>query len=518
MNNQAKKLQALDWIVLCLPALTACLLHLIVLGKYGYFRDEFYYLACADHPAFGYVDQPPLSILILKIIRMTIGDSVTAIRILPAIGHGAVVFMAGLFARALGGKRFAVLLGETAALAPLGNLVVFHFFSMNFLDILFWQILIFIIVRIIQTGNPRLWLLFGLIAGIGLENKISILFLGFGIAIGLLLTRKRKYFKEKQLWIGALIAGLLFLPYLIWNATHDWATLEFMHNAKTYKMASVNPLQFLTGQILYNNPVSIIFWLAGLYFLFFHREGKTYRPLGWMVVSIFVLLMIQQAKDYYLAATYPILFAAGAVLWEKWLRSGWRIWFRPVLIFILAVSTGFLLPVTLPILPVEKAIAYIQKIGIEGTPGENHEMGVLPQYFADMHGWEEMVKTVADVYDSLSDAEKKNCVIYVRDYGQAGAIDLLGKKYGLPRATCAHNNYWYWGPPEWNGQTAIIFGWSHNLEENLRDLKSRFENVKLAATFTNPYCMPYENNRQIFICRNANFDFERIWQHEKHFD
>jgi hypothetical protein len=176
-----------------------------------------------------------------------------------------------------------------------------------------------------------------------------------------------------------------------------------------------------------------------------------------------------------------------------------------------------LLPVTLPVLPVEKTIAYNQKIGIEGVPGENHEMGVLPPYFADMHGWEEMVKTVADVYNSLPNAEKKNCVIYVRNYGEAGAIDLLGKKYGLPGATCAHNNYWYWGPPEWDGKTAIIFGWSHSLEDNLQDLESRFENVNLAATFTNPYCMPYESNLQIFTCRNANFDFEEIWQHDKHF-
>jgi len=207
MNNNTLKLDRTDWFLLGIPALAAIILHLITINEFGYFRDEFYYLACTDHLAFGYVDQPPLSIFILKLVRMIMGDSLIAIRILPALTHGIVVFMAGIFAHALSGGRFAILLGGLAALAPVGNLFVFHYFSMNSLDILIWQLLIFIVIRIIQTDNTRLWLLFGLIAGIGLQNKISILFLGFGLIIGLFLTPLRKQLKDKNLWLGAAIAG-----------------------------------------------------------------------------------------------------------------------------------------------------------------------------------------------------------------------------------------------------------------------------------------------------------------------
>jgi len=324
--------------------------------------------------------------------------------------------------------------------------------------------------------------------------------------------------KDKNLWLGAAIAGLLFLPYIIWNATHNWPMLEFMHNAKTFKMAAVSQVGFFMGQLLYNNPLAVIFWMAGLGFLIFHPQGKQYRIFGWMFLAIYILFTIQQAKDYYTAATYPILFAAGAVIWERWLKSGWKIWLRPIPILYLILVIGFLAPFTLPILPVEKTIAYMQASGIQGNPGENHEMGVLPQHFADMHGWEEMVQTVGDVFGGLSEENQEGCLIYVRNYGQAGAIDLLGEEYGLPKATCAHNNYWLWGPPDWDGEVAIILDWSDNIQENLSDLEQRFESVEHAATFSHPYNMPYESNRHWFVCRNANFSFTDIWQQEKHFN
>jgi len=517
MTNQ-NRLDRIDWFLLGIPALTAVILHVIAIRDFGYFRDEFYYLACTDHLAFGFVDQPPLSILLLAWIKVMFGESLIAIRILPAIAHGLMILVTGLFVHALGGKRFALLLGGFAALAPVGNLLIFHYYSMNFLDILIWQILIYIVIRIIQTDNSRLWLLFGLTAGIGLQNKISILFLGFGLVVGLLLTPHRKLLKDKYLWLGAAIAGLLFLPYVIWNAINGWPTLEFMHNARSFKMAAVSPIGYFMGQLLYNNPLAVIFWLAGLGFFLFHPEGKEYRIFGWIFLTIYILFTVQQAKDYYAAATYPILFAAGAVLWERWYSEGWRIWLRPILILYLILAIGLFAPFTLPILSADKTIDYMQSIGIQGQPGENHKMGLLPQHFADMHGWPEMVEAVGNVYNTLSEEEKANCLVYVRNYGQAGAIDLLGGKYGLPKASCAHNNYWLWGPPDWDGKAAIILGWSRDIEENLTDLEQRFESVEHAATFTHPYNMPYESSRHWFICRNANFSFTEIWQQEKHFN
>lgn len=490
-------------------------LHLVAIKGFGYFRDEFYYIACSDHLDFGFVDQPPLSILLLKAVRLVLGESVIAIRLLPVIGGALFVFLTGLMARELGGKRFAMILAAAAAFAPIGNFFLFNFYSMNFLDILFWQACFFIIIRIVRSDNPRYWLIFGLVAGLGLQNKISILFLCFGLGAGLVLTAHRKYLKSKYLWLGAALSGLIFLPYILWNMAHDWAFLEFMRNARVYKMAEVSPLEFLTGQILYNNPATLLIWLGGLWFFFFHLRGKSYRLFGWMFLAVYILFTIQQAKDYYLAAAYPLLFAGGAVLWEAWLRRKRRRWAKPVLVISIMVTTLSLCPLALPILPVETTIHYSRFIGIGGNPGERHEMGRLPQHFADMHGWEEMVATVAGVYHGLSAEDRSKCVIYVRNYGEAGAIDFLGKKHDLPGAACAHNNYWLWGPGDKTGEVAIIFGVSRDIRRSLEDLKPYFEEVRHAATTRCRYCMPYENNLPIFVCRKMKGSFQEIWATEK---
>lgn len=515
----SKKFWLSDYAILSYIVLLSLILHLIAIKGFGYFRDELYYIACSEHLDFGYVDQPPLSIFLLKFVRLVFGDSLITLRILPVLSGALFVFFTGLIARELGGKKFALLLASGAAFAPIGNFFLFNIYSMNFLDFLFWQAAVYTVIKIIKANNPKYWLLFGLIAGLGLQNKISVLFLCFGVIAGLLLTRERKYIKSKYLWLGMILAGLLFLPYAVWNMSHDWATLEFIHNARTLKMADISPLGFLTGQILYNNPATLIVWLAGLFFFFFHREGRKFRLFGWMFLSIYILFTIQEAKDYYLAPAYPILFAGGAVQFESWLRKKRWSWLKPILVVSILVPTLILCPMTLPILSAENTVSLIQFIGIGHNAGERHEMGILPQHFADMHGWEDMVETVAKVYQSLTQGEQSKCIIYVRNYGEAGAIDFFGKKYKLPKATCAHNNYWFWGPSEEKtGEVMIIFGRSRSVQGSYEDLQPHFEDVEYAATFTCKYCMPYENNRPIFICRKMKGSIQEVWEREKHYE
>jgi len=318
--------------------------------------------------------------------------------------------------------------------------------------------------------------------------------------------------------MGAGIAFLIFLPYIIWNATYDWAMLEFMHNARAYKMAAVSPLSFFMGQFLYNNPLNLLIWLVGITFFLFRKEGEPYRLFGWMFLAIYVLFTLQGAKDYYLAGGYPILFAGGAIVWERWLKKKFL---RNSLSACLVISALFLYPLVLPILPVPDAIDHMVRVGIAPQPGENHEMGVLPQHFADMHGWEKMAKSFGDVFAKLEQEEKSDCMIFVRNYGEAGAIDFFGKNYGLPKASCGYNNYWFWGPPKWDGTVAIILGWSDNIQENADDLIRFFETVEHAATHTCQYCMPYENNRHLFICRQAKGNMQNLeafWNTQKHFN
>lgn len=510
----SKKNWLSDYMIMGTFAIPALILHLIAIKGYGYFRDELYYLACANHLDFGYVDQPPLSLVLLKAIRIVLGDSLVALRILPVLGAALFILLTGLMARELGGKKFAIALSCTAAFAPLGNFFIFNFYSMNFLDLLFWAALILIVLRIVKTGNrhPKYWLLFGLIAGLGLQNKISILFIGFGLAVGIVLSKERKHLKSKYLWFGVGIAALLFLPYIIWNMSHGWPTLEFIENASQYKNVPVNPLQFLLGQVLYNNPIAILVWLPGLWYFFFNKEGKTYRLFGWMYLAIYILFTLQHAKDYYLTGIYPILFAGGAVLLEsRFEKLRWN-WPKPVLILIIISTSLFLCPITLPILPAETTAAFVKSLGLSGYAQERQRIGPLPQHFADMHGWEEMVEKVARAYDTLSPEEKKSCIIYGRNYGEAGAVDFFGKKYGLPPAFSGHNSYFFWPPQKgYKANVIIIIGGSK--EDHEKNLDSVTEVDRTAC----PYCMPYENNRPIYIGRGFKHSLEEIWPSVKDF-
>ena len=487
------------------------ILQLAAINGYGFFRDEFYYIACSQNPAFGYVDHPPLAMLLLRGIRAVLGDSIFAMRIVPALCGFLFVFMTGLIARELGGKKFAVVLASAAALAPVGNFFMHFYYSMNAWDHLFWLGCVYVLIKIVKTGNNRLWLLFGLLVGLGLQNKISILFLGFGLAVGFLLTPARKHLKSKYLWMGLFMALLIFSPFIIWNMNNDWAHLEFMNNAQTYKNYAVLPGEFLFGQILYNNPVTLPIWVVGILFLLFNREAQKYRFFGWMFLSLFILFMLQHAKDYYLSGAYPIVFAAGGVQFERWLsRVRWG-GIKTVLVASVMICVIMFAPMALPILPVETYIDYANKVGVSGVQGENHEFGVLPQHYADMFGWEEIVVEVARVYNTLSPEEQKECAIFARNYGVAGAVDFLGKKHGLPDAISGHNSYYLWGTREYTGEIVIFMGGSHE------DLLQYFDEVFEAGRTDCGYCMPYENDQPIFICRGIKGPISEFWLKVKSF-
>jgi 4-amino-4-deoxy-L-arabinose transferase-like glycosyltransferase len=499
-----------DFIIIGLFSMVALILHLVAIEGFGYFRDELYYFSCSNHLAFGYVDHPPLSILLLKFIRWVLGDSLLAIRLLPAVMAAVFVFFTGIIARELGGKRFALALASVSSLATSGNFFIFSVYSMNFLNLIFWQVCIYIVLRIIKDKKPEYWIYFGIAAGLGLQNKVSILFLGVGLLVGLVATGEREYFKSRYLWLGGTIAGLLFLPYILWNLFHGFPTLEFIQNAKLLKMARISPLDFFLGQIIYNNPVTFLVWMIGLGYFFFNQKGKQFKLFGWMYLSIYLLFTLQQAKDYYLAGIYPILFAAGAIQVEIWLKSTKIKGIKALLILGMLLPTLFLCPVTLPILPVETTAAFSKKLGLVKS-SENHEMGVLPQHFADMQGWEAMVEKVAKVYHTLSEEEKKECLIFATNYGVTGALNFFGKNHGLPPAFSGHNNHFFWPPKDFFGKVVIIVGGDEEGHHK------NFEQVTQADRTHCQYCMPYENNKPIFICRGFKYSLKEIWPTVKKF-
>ena len=480
-------------------------IHLIFIKQYGYFRDELYYIACSNHLAFGYVDQPPFVALIAFISTRLFGESLFAIRILSVLAGGLTVFITGNVTKQLGGSLFAQALSALMVMFAPIYLFFFHVLSMNSFDILFWTLAISILVKILRTGDSKPWLWFGAVIGIGFETKISILFLLFGLAFGLLLTPNRKYFKDKYFWLGAVIAFIISLPYLFWEIINGFPTLEFMRNVTSLKNAPLSPLDFLKEQMLYMHPVSFVFSLTALYYLFLTKSGSKFRIFGWMFLAILVFLMSTRSKVYYLAPAFPVLFSFGAIAVESFVKRFNQGWLKPASITLVAVLGAVTAPLTLPCLPVEEFINYSKTIGITPEAGERNTVGILPQHFADMYGWENMAEQVAKVYNSLTPEAQRRCSIYGRNYGEAGAIDFFGKKYGLPNAISGHNSYWHWGYDTTRTQFIIIIGGDE--EDHLKT----YSEVYIAGMITNKYAMPYESNIPVYLCTGLKVNFKDVW-------
>jgi len=488
-------------------------------NSYGYFRDELYYLACSDHLALGYVDQPPLSIALLAAWRWIFGDSLHAIRLPAALAIGGTAFLTALIARRMGGGRFSLWLSAFSVVAAYMLLGSGRSYSMNSLDILFWTASIYICVRLLAGDSPRLWLAFGAVVGLGLLNKYSIGFMCAGLAAGLVLTPGRRHLAGANFWWGALIALVLFLPHVIWEMQKGLPTLEFMHNASQAKNAPMSAWSFTLGQVDGMNYMNCPLWLLGLWYFFLHGEGRPFRALAWMYVVVFAIMVAGNGKVYYLSPSYPVLLAGGAVFLEKLLRDhasasvakSVKIVYPALIGVFMAVG----LPFVLPVLPVDTFIAYEKALGKSPKAEELSPVGDLPQYYADQFGWEEFVARVAHIYATLSADEQKQCVIFVRNYGEAGAVDFFGKRYGLPPALCAHNSYWMWGPGERTGNIAIIVGHDRDLDGNLRDLRRRYASVEPAGATACEHCMPYENGRLLFLCRGMNTSFRNLWPAER---
>lgn len=513
MNQQSalRKLWS-DWNIVLLLSGLKLAIHLVtnIVGEYGIFRDELYYIACSENLAAGYVDQPPLSIFILAVNRLILGDSLFALRLLPAVCGAATVFLAGAMARELGGKRFAQGLACLAAITAPIYLAMNSFYSMNAFEILSWALASYIVIRLLKTESPRYWLSLGLVLGLGMLNKISVAWFAFGIFVGFLLTPQRSWFRTKWPWISGAMILLLFLPYIVWNMMNDLAALEFIRGA-TRKYSSQTPVSFLTGQLLILNPVAVPIWLLGIVYLFRSAE-KRFRVAAFAYLSTLAILILNiHSKPEYLSPAYLVLFAAGAVSIEEFIQKRKWNWVRPASVVILVMSLG-LAPLVLPILPVETYITYAASLGFGPTTAEGHRMGKLPQFYADMFDWEDKAKVVAKVYRSLSPEDQKKCAVFADNYGRCASIDFFGKNEGLPRTIGGHNSYWIWGPRGYNGDVVIVLGGA------LEDKQRSFESVVVADSVRSEYCMPYENDLRIYVCRNLKVPLDQLWARLKHYE
>jgi 4-amino-4-deoxy-L-arabinose transferase-like glycosyltransferase len=492
-------------------AAAAVVVHLATATRYPLFRDELYYLDSTRHIDWGYVDHPPLSIAFLAAWIRLFGDGLVSVHVLPALAHGAVVLLSAALARRLAGGSFAQGLASVAALVAPAYLVMGGFYSMNAFDLVFWAGGYLLLARALESGARRDWLLLGPLVGFGLLNKISLLFFAAGLFVGLAATRERRHLRSAGPWLAAAVALAIFLPHLLWQQAHHWPTLEFMANAKNQKNLQLGPLGFAAGQLREINVLNALLALTGLIYLFAERGASSLRVFAWIFVTVFVVLALQRSKPYYLDAAYPLLFAAGGVALEKFSSQGWRRALRGLVPVSLVILGAIGAPFVLPILSIDRLIAYQDALGARPVAQERAAVSKLAQHYADRFGWEELARAVASAYQGLPADERAHTAIVARNYGQAGALNYYGRQLGLPTAFCPHNSYYLWGPPD-DGATAFLM-----VGHGRARLEATFTSVTEVGHSTSPYAMPYEADQRIYLCRGLKLPLDEAWRRSKLF-
>ena len=490
--------------------LVKLLLQFAGINHYGFFRDELYYMACGQHLAWGYVDQPPLVAVVAWFAHHFLGNSLVSYRLLPVLAGAAIVGTTGLFTRDLAGGRFAQLLACVGILFAPAYFAFDSFLSMNAFEPLFWLLCAWIVLRIVKGASPLLWLAFGVVAGIGLENKHTMLVFGFAVVAGLVLSGNARLFQSKWFWIAGLVAFAIFLPNLIWESHHGWPQFEVVRNAREFKNVRMSPLLFLGDQALFLNPVALPLWLVGLAWFLFSREGKRYRFFGFAYLIVVGLFIALDGKSYYPLPVYPMLIAAGGVAFERLSAVvSWR-WLRVAYPVLLILGGIVAVPFGVPLLPVDLFLRYSQIIPIAHYAKTEQDATVaLPQLYADMLGWQNTAVTISRVYHALPKSDQADCAILTGNYGEAGAIDYYGPALGLPKAISGHNSYYDWGPRNYSGGCVILFG------DRSAELKDLFGDVQQVATISNPLSMPVERELAVYLCRKPRAPLAELWPHFK---
>jgi hypothetical protein len=499
---------ALIWAI----AIARFFFHFYFNNRYGYFRDEFDYIACGNHLAWGYVDQPPLIPFLTHLSRAVLGDSLRAIRFIPAVATSLLVVQAAVIARELGGKTYAMVLTAIIIVIAPQYLSNGSLLTTNCLEPNIWMACAYFIILAIKRDQPRYWLWVGVFAGIGLEEKYSIAFFVIGIVTGLLFTQQRRVFLNKWIWIGAAAGSLIFLPNLLWNIHNHWPFLQLMHNIRADRRDLVLPAgEYFFQQALLILPLTAPIWIAGLLALLIHPRLKQYRILGISYLACYAIFFGLHGKVYYLAPIYPMLLAAGAVVIEAALTRPKLGWLKPAIAVILLISGAHVAPMVVPVFSPDGFLAYMKYLPMKPPVMERaHARVPLPQWYADQFGWNEIVAETAVAWNQLAPEERHDCAIFAQDYGQAGAIDFLGRKYGLPPSLSGHQTWWLWGTRSYSGNCLIV------LSDTREKLESLFRDVRFVGfSADNPYAL--EKHIPVFVCRGMKSGtLADAWPYLKH--
>lgn len=463
-------------------------------SRYGYHRDELYFLAAGHHLDWAYVDQGPLTPLIARAMREIAAGSLTVLRLPSAVAAGITVLLTGLLAREFGGSRRAERLSAACTGGAVIVLFTGHLLSTSTFDLLTWTMVTWLAARAVRTGDDRLWLVVGVVLGVGLLNKPLPVFLAGGLFAGVAIAGPRRLLRNRYVWAGAVIALVLWSPWVLWQAGHHWPQIEVSRSiagggsTSSQPWWAIVPFQFL----LVSPPLGPV-WIAGLVGLARDPAARNFRFLAWTWALLASLFMATGGKPYYLAGLLPVLIGAGSVQIDGWMRLDRDRTRRAVLTAVVAASAATSVIIALPVLPAGSAGPVI---AVNGDIGETM-------------GWPEFARTIADVYRGLPDA--RGAVIFTGNYGEAGAIDRFGPALGLPRAYSGHNAYAEWGPPPEGGAPVIVVGVQPRLTATY------FRNCTIVARIANHAGVQNEEQgRPVLVCEGPQSSWSFVWPELRH--
>ena len=493
-----------DLITLLILALARLLIQCLTDWQYGFHRDELGVLDDARFLDWGYVSYPPLTPFVARVALTLFGPSLVGLRFFAVLAQSIAMVIAGLMTCELGGKRWAQVIAAIAtAISPMSVCMGTMFQYISF-DFLWWVLAAWFFIRLLRTQNPRWWLAIGAVLGLGMMTKYTMIFFIAGIAAGVILTPERRYLKSPWLWGGVAISLLIFMPNLIWQLQHNFISLSFLNHIHARDVEIGRTDGFLVQQLYVSaNMFTLPLWLAGLYFYFFSPKGRRYRTLGWVYLIPLILFLLARGRFYYMAPAYPMLFAAGTVVWENWLEqrspTGSLVG-RSTTWVALTLGAIFSAVTMMPLAPINSA-------GWRLTSKIHDD-------FTEQIGWPELARTVANIYARLPDAEKPHAAILAGNYGEAGGINLYGRAWHLPEVISGINTYWWRGYGAASPEVVILVGFSRASAERFA------KQVELAGHITNPYDVLNEETRDhpdIFVCRGFKKPWPEFWKNFQRF-
>ena len=476
-------------------------LEMAVSARYGYHRDELYFLAAGQHPAFGYVDQPSLTPLLARITAAATGNTLAGLRVLPALALAALVILTAAMSRLLGAGRTGQLLAALAAATCAEYLGALHLLTTTAPDFVFWAVTLLLVMRLLASQDPRWWAAIGGCVGVASEAKWNIGFLAGALVIGFAATPSRQLLASRWLLLGAIIAAALAAPDVVWQAAHGWPSFAVFRSLQG--SAGHNRALFWPAQVLYTGLALTPIWIAGLIWSLRNQEARRFRPVAIACAAAIVLQFVLGGKAYYPGAAFTFLFAAGTVPLERWLAARKpptsRISPAALMSAAMLAAGAIALPIALPVLPARALHTVpLQKI--------NYDL-------AETIAWPRLVALVAHEYDSLPGRQRRQTMILAGNYGEAGAIDRFGAGFGLPQAYSGANNFWLWGPPPAADTSAIAV----NIDPAL--LHREFAHVRKVAIFENGIGVSNdEEGAQVFIVTGLKAPWARAWPAFRHYD